>query len=247
MSEEKKTATLSYNERRILAVLSWGEKTRAEVCAELKMTDSPVTNLLKRLRAKGLVFVSGMRPQPRCRPSPIYAVHAWHEMPQADKKKAATGKTAERLQSIIDACKLNGPMTAEELTEWIGCHRSHVDSAITYYRNGGRTSDVLRIKSWTYVDRARAGWTPQYMPGPGPDAPKPVVNKLEYMARWREKNRAKIRASEALRRLKENGKASAATNPFSQLFSAVGVLDHSCKKRKTQEGTGKHDAAVEAA
>jgi hypothetical protein len=234
MSEEKKTSGLSYNELRILAVLSWGAKTRVEVSEALKLTGGPVCKWLRRLQDKGLVFISGMKPQHATQPAPIYSVHVWHEMPERSSQKAATGKHGERLQSILDAFSECGPMTPEELTEWIGCHRSLIDSAITYYRKGGKCSDLIRIKSWVYVDKARCGWTPQYAPGPGPDAKKPTVDKRQYMAAWRERNRAKIRAAEAARRLKASGKVSAATNPFWQLMGAVGVVDHSCKRKETE-------------
>jgi hypothetical protein len=234
MTEEKKTSTLSYNERRILAALSWGEKTKRELMDQLGTNESPTIKWLRILQAKGLVYVAGKKPQRATQPAPIYAVHVWHEMPSYDKQKATTGKNADRLQSIIDALAECGPMVAEELSEWIGCDRSLIDSAITHHRKGGRCSDVLRINSWVYIDRPRTGWTPQFTAGPGRDADKPVVERREYMARWRERNRAKIRASDALLRLNKFGKASAATNPFSQLFRAVGVIDHSCKRKLTE-------------
>lgn len=228
---EAKTSSLSYNERRILGSLSVSEKTKLEIADVTQISESVVIKWLHSLKLKGLVYISGMKPNRATQPSPIYAVHAKHVLPPVDKKKSQTGKSAERHKAICDAIAEAGAMTSEEITDWIGCQRSHIDSAMTYYRKGGKCSDVFYIKSWTYVDRARAGWTPQYAIGPGKDAVKPAVDRREYMAKWRERNRAKLRTMHAARRLAANGKVSAAQNPFWQLLGIAGVQDHSTKKK----------------
>lgn len=226
----KKTSTLSYNERRILGSLTVSQKTKRELVEAIGITDSAIVKWLRNLVDKGLVYVAGTKPNHATQPSPIYAVHARHELPKADKKKAVTGRNAERHQAMCDAIAAGGPMTSEELTQWIGCKRCLIDSALTYYRKGGKCSKVFYIKSWVYVDRARVGWSAQYAVGPGVDAPKPAVDRREYMARWREKNRAKLRTENAVRRMAVNGTTCAKENPFWQLLSVAGAQDHSAKR-----------------
>ena len=226
------TSTLTHNQKRILAALSQAPMSKTDLMARLKLTESPVLSNLRKLKAKGLVYVAGSRPNHATKSSPLYGVHVHHASPLEDQHKARIGKTAHRRDAITAAIQENGePMTAAEIASWLQIDQSLVNSAITHYRQGGRCTDVFRIWSWVYVDKPRCGWTPQYGFGPGRDATKPPVDKRKYMAIWRERNRAKIRAAEAARRLAENGKASAAENPFWQLLTTVGVQDHSVKRK----------------
>lgn len=229
---EAQTSSLTHNQKRILAALSEGLQSKTDLMQSLKLTESPVLSNLRKLRAKGLVFIAGSRPNRATKPSPLYGVHIKHDQPEEDQHKARIGKQAHRREAITQAIQENGEaMTASEIAEWLEIDQMLVNSALTHYRQGGRCTDVFRICSWVYVDKPRCGWTPKYGFGPGRDALKPAVNKREYMAKWREKNRAKIRAAEAARRLADNGKASAAENPFWHLLTTVGVQDHSVKRK----------------
>lgn len=226
------TSTLTHNQKRILAALSEAPMSKTDLMDRLNLTESPVLSNLRKLKDKGLVFLAGARANHATQPSPLYGVHVKHEQPEKDQYKARIGKTAHRRDAITAAIKENGePMTASEIASWLQISQTLVNSALTHYRQGGRCTDVFRIWSWVYVDQARCGWTARYGLGPGRDATKPTVDKREYMATWRAKNRARIRTAEAARRLAENGKASAAQNPFWHLLTTVGVQDHSAKRK----------------
>lgn len=227
-------SSLSYNHRRILGSLSQSPKTKTELMEAIGLTDSAVLSILRKLKAKGLIRVCGSKANRGTQPSPVYAAMADHDMPADDEAKRKTGKNAQRLESIKEAIRENGPMTAEDLAQWLDVKRSNINSAVVYYREGGRTSTILRIASWTYVDKPRCGWTPMYGMGPGRDAEKPQVDRREYMAKWRERNRARTRVRDAALRKAAGARSARTENPFGQLLAVAGVTAHPKKSKDTK-------------
>lgn len=227
---EQKTKVLTYTQKMILGVLSDGKLTMVDLVSKVGITRSAVTANLRVLKRTGLVFENGSIPTDG-RPAAFYDVHVKHPMPAASENLGKNRKLTPRLRSIFDAIEANGPMTVADMADWIGCEQYCVQSAVSYYREGGDTR-TLRITRWTYVKGSAKGYMPVFGRGPGVDAPKPKVDKRAYNAEWRERNRAKIRASAAVYRQKKFGKTTVANNPFWQLVSMAGA---SCAAGKVRE------------
>lgn len=230
---EQKTKVLTYTQKMILGVLSQGKLTMVELVGKVGITRSAVTANLRVLKRTGLVYANGCTPTDG-RPAAFYDVHVKHPMPDPSENLGKNRKLTPRLRSILDALEENGPMTIEDLAAWVGCEAYHISSAISYYREGGNTK-VLRITRWAYVPGSAKGYLPVYGRGPGGDAPKPKVDKKAYGAAWRERNRAKVRAAQAVYRQKKFGKTAVANNPFWQLVSLAGAGCAAGKQREEAE------------
>lgn len=206
MSEQKKR--ISASRRLLLWALSEKPMTANQAAGFLKCSKSGVVSMVRDLQDRGLVYVSGSM-QTEGRPAPIYATHTKHEKPRQRSVKCGTSAFGrEEIETILREV---GPMTSEELAQFVGLPQSRVMGVISYHRKGGRSTAVFRIAQWSWRDRK--GWMPAYGIGCAPDAPKPkpdvVANRRRHASRLKAKKRV---LSSAL-----------VGNPFAELIHAAGA------------------------
>lgn len=216
IEEDRMVSELTHNQRRALAYLSDAPRTRNELAIAMRCSGSCAVSTLRVLKRKGLITEVGSRSTDGRR-APIYAPKRKHPHPPARELVGANGRTPYRLRSIVAALK-GGPLTLEEIAGWIGCKQSQVSVAITYHRDGGRKSDVIRIADWYYSSVIGVGWAPLYGLGPGPDARKPKRDKKLVDAAYRERNKARIRVQQGARQQKAKGRAVKVADPFAHLL-----------------------------
>lgn len=215
---EKKTSDLTHGMRLILWALSSNPMTTRQISGMTKQSRASVNDLVRDLVQRGLVFRSGSAPKPQGGNAPIYSVHVKHDKPEKVGLKKH-GRLNRRLQIIVDAIKTH-PMTAKEIAEFTGSTRGSVNACLTYIRDGGRSSTVIRVAEWGYRSGDGGGWVPAYGPGPDPDEPKPkAMNRKLYLKKWREKNKAR----ESVRSAARTQNSVMAANPFAQLISVAGA------------------------
>jgi len=215
---EKKTSDLTHGMRLILWALSSNPMTTRQISGMTKQSRASVNDLVRDLAQRGLVFRSGNEPKPQGGHAPIYSVHVKHDKPQKVGLKKH-GRLNRRLQIIVDAIKTH-PMTAKEIAEFTGSTRANVNSCLTYTRDGGRSSKIIRVAEWVYQPGKGGGWVPSYGPGPNPDEPQPkTMSRKLYLRQWHEKNKAR----ESVRSASRNKNSVMAGNPFAQLISVAGA------------------------
>lgn len=193
---------LTQNQRLVLWILSEQPRTMAEIPSAAKCSISGAKGIIKELKERGLVYVSG-HVQKGSMPAPIYATHIKHEKPKQSRVKI--GRHPCSKEALIDVLRQVGHMTCNEIVEFSGFSRTMVESTLTTHRDGGRSSSVFRIAAWVWVDRR--GWTASFGLGPAADAQKPPTCRRENQRRWEEKHKAKRR----LRYLKQPA------SPFGEL------------------------------
>lgn len=223
---EKMTSGLSYNQRRILAELSNKPMTKVELMAALELTDSPVVINLRKLKEKGIVYQCGEQVRPGMRAGPLYTTKTKWPSVQMDDHKASTGLSSQRLDSIKSAIRdLGWRATCPEIADWLDVPEYLIDSAVSYYRKAGASTETFYIAGWARLD-GRGFFRPQYAIGPGQDAPRPVRSQNEYKAEWRARNRAISLVAHAKQRAKVGHNVAVLVNPFAQLLNAVGAQAH---------------------
>lgn len=215
---EKKTSDLTHGMRLILWALSSKPMTTRQISGMTKQSRASVNDLVRDLAQRGLVFRSGNEPKPQGGHAPIYSVHVKHDKPEKVGLKKH-GRLNRRLQIIVDAIKTH-PMTAKEIAEFTGSTRANVNSCLTYTRDGGRSSKIIRVAEWVYQHGLGGGWVPAYGPGPAADAPRPdKMDRKLYLRQWHEKNKAR----ESVRSASRTQNSVMANNPFAQLIQHAGV------------------------
>lgn len=220
---EEKTSELTYMQRLVLWATSEAH-TKQEIVKLVSASEGAVINNLRSLMARGLVSIVGDVPTTGRR-APLYKAKVKHAKPARhdggkDKKPAKT-------RAIISAAIKGSPMNAREIASYTGLRKEQVYGCISHWREG-KCSDYFRIVSWKYEEGQGVGYMPVYGLGPGRDAPKPKVDRKDRDARWRERNRAVIRARDAKRRGKN-------ASPFGQLFVIAGVGQIIAKQEKMKE------------
>lgn len=134
---------------------------------------------------------------------------------------------------LVHALNEFGPMTAAELAAASGVPLVRVHACLAQARTTHERR-IFRIAAWrSPLEENRSGKHYAIFalgsPNNRADAPRPEWDPVEAKraagARFREANRAKLRAMFAQRRAKERGDTPpvAATNPFAQLLHAVGT------------------------
>ena len=219
---EKTTKELTYIQKSILSHLGESQMTSRQLAEKIGCSISAARNGTRHLRGKGLIFVAATRRLHHGFFEKVYAAHAKHEKPRAVEKIGGGITGASRLHAILSAIDSNGPMTAVEIADWIGCEKKLVQQSIRYSRKVHKSA-VLKIAKWVEVE-GNHPFAQVYARGPGRDAPKPEkVNIKERRAAWREKNRELIKAKHAAWRASKGAKSVIAGNPFWGLLSANGV------------------------
>ena len=128
-----------------------------------------------------------------------------------------------RRDSIVDALKKYGPISAAELAEVTGLTRGQINWCLNHSREAHGTK-FFRISSWRRQEHGKKGnLIPVYGIGRyRPDAPRPVVNTKEERrachARYRERNRIKL-----LVKGRARAGSTLASNPFAQLITVAGA------------------------
>lgn len=212
---EKKTNNLTHGMKLILWALSSKPMTTRDIKDVTEQSRVSVNDLTAELVKRGLVYRSGTYKRPEGGIAPIYSVHDKPEKVGVKKH----GRVNHRLQIIVDAIQAH-PMTAKEIVEFTGSTRANVNSCLTYTRDGGRCSKLIRIADWVYQSGKGGGWVPAYGPGPDPDEPQPkTMNRKLYLRKWQEKNKAR----ESVRSASRTQNSVMASNPFSQLIQHAGV------------------------
>lgn len=215
---------MSPTKRLILGLLSERPRTMLELVKAVGLTRGCVTVSVRELKRKGLLKVVGKR-QTDGLPAPVYATHVHYPMPAKGEPMRKSRKESPTYVAIFKTLTEHGPLTVDDLADLSEVPKSSVQSALSYYRNGGKTSKVFRIASWVRVHGCRRGWVPVYGKGPSADVPKPPADTKNNQAEWRERNRARIRARASLSRAKARGdEQPIATNPFFQLFQVTGSV-----------------------
>lgn len=215
---EKKTSELTHGMRLILWALSSKPMTTRDIKDATEQSRASVNDLTAELVKRGLVYRSGTYKRPEGGVAPIYSVHVKHDKPEKVGLKKH-GRVNRRLQIIVDAIKTQ-PMTAKEIVEFTGSTRANVNSCLTYTRDGGRSSKIVRVAEWVYQSGKGGGWVPAYGPGPDPDEPRPkTMSRKLYLRKWQEKNKAR----ESVRSASRNQNSVMAGNPFAQLISVAGA------------------------
>lgn len=206
MNEQKKR--ISASRRLLLWALSEKPMTTNQAAEFLKCSQSGVVSMLRDLQNRGLVYVSGsMRTDGR--PAPIYATHTKHEKPP--QKSVKCGMSAFGREEIEKILKELGPMTTEELSQFVGLPQYRVAGVISYHRKGGRSTAVFRVAQWSWRDRK--GWMPAYGIGTAPDAPKPKRDIAENRRRHASRVKAQKRVLSS----------TLAGNPFAELIHVAGA------------------------
>lgn len=207
MSEQKKSK-ISASRRLLLWALSEEPMTANQAAEFLKCSKAGVISMARDLQDRGLVYVSGSM-QTKGRPAPIYATHTKHKKPP--QKSVKCGASAFGREEIEKILREVGPMTTEELCQFVGLPQYRVAGAISYHRKGGRTTSVFRIAQWSWRDRK--GWMPAYGIGTAPDAPKPKRDVAENRRRHASRVKAQKRVQSS----------ALVGNPFAELIHAAGA------------------------
>lgn len=219
---EKKTNGLTYIQKSILASLGESQMTARQLAGQVGCSISTARKATQALSEKGLIFCAESRRLPQGFHEYVYATHAKHEKPSEDEKIGGSVNGASRLCAILSAIDGGGPMTAEEISAWIGCEKKLVQQVIRHCRKVHKTL-ILRIARWVEVE-GNHPFAQVYARGPGRDAPKPEkVSRKERSAKWREKNRELLKAQHAAWRASKGNKSVIAGNPFWGLLKANGV------------------------
>ena len=93
---------------------------------------------------------------------------------------------------ILKWVAVDGPVTALELAAALGRPPQTIRAAICVIRT---TPGILRIAAWERSVLTGGRFKPSYVCGKGPDAPPPPpMSEAERKARYRQKNRALLRA-----------------------------------------------------
>lgn len=210
--------------RLILGLLSAQPRTMLELVEAVGLKRGCVTVSVRYLKRKGLLKVIDKRPTDGL-PAPVYATHMHYPMPSKDEPMRKSRKESPTYVAIVKTLNEHGPLTVDDLADLSEIPKSSIQSALSYYRKGGKSSKVFRIVSWLRVQGCRRGWVPVYGKGPAADAPKPPADTKSNQAEWRKRNRAAIRARASLARAKARGdEQPIATNPFFQLFQVTGSV-----------------------
>lgn len=220
----KKTKDLSYGMRLVLWALSDKPNCVKDVAKMTGICKASVNDQINLLRDRGLVFQSGSY-RSGTKEAALWSVHVPHPKPEQIPGGHRVGAPSKRLQSILDAIA-DHPMTVAEIADITGATVQNVNSCLTYTRNGGRDSSVVRVAEWVYRDGRGGGWVAVYGPGPGADVKQPATqDRRKYLRRWRELNMARHRAREAAR----HKSSVMAGNPFAQLIQVAGATRHASR------------------
>lgn len=214
---EKKTSELSFTKQSILWAVSGVHLTAEQISKQLGVHRSAINVNLRELRNSGLVYISG-EVQTTGRKAPLYASFKQHEKP-SKHFGGRDGKPSPTRLAVCNALSIQ-PMTMREIVQFTGLSMSKVNGCIMHWREVSGNK-VFRIRCWQYEEGQGVGYLPVWALGPGPDAPKPGVDRRERDQRWRERNRMLIRARSVLERAKAKG-VQVEVNPFSQLLSVTG-------------------------
>jgi len=208
----------------IRGLLSQEPRTTLELIAATGMSRGCVIVNIRHLKKKGLLKVVDKRPTEGL-PAPVYATHKHYPMPDKNEPTRASKKESPTFVAIHKALTEHKRLTIEEIADFAQVSKSRIQSAMSYYREGGKTSKVFRIAEWQRVQGSRRGWIPVYAKGPAPDAKKPAADRKQVQAEWRERHRASIRAKATLVRSKQRGdEQPLAANPFFQLYQVTGSV-----------------------
>lgn len=213
----EKAKQLTYFRQLILWAVSDEPLTASGICEKAEISRSPVNLNLRKLREMGLIYVSG-EAKTSGRKAPMYSAHKKHEKP-SKHFGGRDGKSSPTRQAVCDAL-FDQTMTMRDIVTFTGLTMSQVHGCIAHWRSA-MGSRVFRICRWQYESGQGVGYLPVWALGPGPDAPKPEVDRRERDQRWRERNRMLIRARSVLERAKAKG-VQVEVNPFSQLLSVTG-------------------------
>ena len=215
---EQKTSTLNYVQLELLWRISIQPMTCSLLSKKMGVTTSCVITNIRVLRKKGLIVICGEEATTGRR-APLYRSIAKHEKPSSSLKGISSTTTI--MKALISDAIKESPMTSLEISEYLDIPRGRVSGCMNYYRNGGLCSDVFRVSGWVLKD----GYGPVavYSCGPGSDILKPPYIRHEADQRWREKNRAKIRAKYHAWQNKKSGIESVCASPFGQLLQFTGA------------------------
>ena len=123
--------------------------------------------------------------------------------------KSVLGKTCDRVLKVMRECPTGGWDYAELMAE-LGTTYLTITSTILRNRKkyGSKYFYILRYRS----TRGRGGLPqPVYAPGPGKDAPRPVIDSVQAQKEAQLRSRNKLKA---LRAAREKGKPA---HPFAGL------------------------------
>lgn len=214
---EKKTSELSFTKQSILWAVSGAHLTAEQISKQLGVHRSAINENLRELRNSGLVYISG-EVQTTGRKAPLYASFKQHEKP-SKHFGGRDGKPSPTRLAVCNALAIQ-PMTMREIVQFTGLSMSKVNGCIMHWREVSGNK-VFRISRWQYEEGQGVGYLPVWALSPGGDAEKPSVSRKERDQRWRERNRAIIRARGAMDRAKAKGE-QVEVNPFAQLLRVTG-------------------------